>query len=404
MKPHLLFLFPIVIIFASSCRAPSKRASLQNFSPTEPISHPNIIYFIESFERKFPLLLTVSSTLYSSHHGLTIFQAPNIALSALLLLLFTRSTTAVIVFMITAIAVGHLLHIKHTAKMLSPYVESQLAHKIGEQRKLPTLDGENRQISALFSDIRGFSTFAERWQDDPKKLAYLLNMYLTRVTKALMDNSGYVDKYMGDAVVALFGAPLDDEEHAKHACEAALKMKHEIELMREEFHAQGLPDVYTRIGVNSDTMYVGNIGAKEVLDYTAIGDGMNLASRLEGANKAYNTVIIIGEGTWLRAKDHIEVRELDVVRVNGKKQPVRIFELLALKGELPPSREKVVRGYKDALARYRVKDFTGALMLLDENLLTLPTDGPSLALKKRCEDLLHKGTDEDFESIVHLPK
>ncbi|MFL5320290.1 MAG: CHASE2 domain-containing protein [Myxococcaceae bacterium] len=306
-----------------------------------------------------------------------------------------------------ATAVNHIFANKeaeHTREMLSRFMEPQLVEQMVEKGDVPVLGGENREVSAFFSDIRGFSGFTEKWRDDPQKLVKFLNQYLTRVTQVLFDHQGCVDKYIGDAVVCLFGAPFTDPEHARHACEAALAVRDEIDRMREEFRQQGLPDVYTRIGVNSDVMFVGNFGSEQIFDYTAMGDGMNLAARLEGANKNYESVVMIGENTYVRAKDFIEVRELDRVRVAGKTQPVAVYELLALKGQLKPEKRQLVTLYEQALALYRDARFEEAKKVLEEALTLEPADGPSKTLKKRCEKFMEQPPPMPFDGISNLEK
>src|SRR5262249_32746116 len=151
----------------------------------------------------------------------------------------------------------------------------------------------------------------------------------------------------------IFGAPLQTPTHAVDACRAALKVQAEVTKMREEFQAQGLPDVYTRVGVNTAVMFVGNFGSEQLFSYTAMGDGMNLASRLEGANKSFGTLIMIGARTYALAKDQIEARELDRVRVAGKTEAVTVYELLCLKGELSEHKRAVVTRYAEGLKLYR---------------------------------------------------
>ncbi|MGA9524903.1 MAG: adenylate/guanylate cyclase domain-containing protein [Myxococcaceae bacterium] len=283
------------------------------------------------------------------------------------------------------------------------YLDRTLVEQMAESNELPRLEGENREITAFFSDIRGFSSFSEDLKSDPHQLVRILNTYLTRVSAALMREGGCLDKYIGDAVVCLFGAPLRLKDHAVRACRAALAVQAEVAQIREEFRAQGLPDVYTRIGLNSGVMFVGNFGSEQLFDYTAMGDGMNLASRLEGANKAYDTLIMIGQNTWELAMDFIEVRELDRVRVAGKSEAVAVYELLAMKGELDPGKRQIVELYAQALDAWRRGKFAQALVVVEGILRLDPHDGPTLALKKRCETYIAVPP-RNFDGVTNLEK
>ena len=164
------------------------------------------------------------------------------------------------------------------------------------------------------------------------------------------------------------------------------------------------PDVYTRIGLNTDTMMVGNIGSAQLLDYTAIGDGMNLAARLETANKDFGTLILIGPGTFEAVKDAVEAREVDRVRVAGKKQAVAIYELLSLKGKLGGEKKKVIDLYARALVMYRARGFAEATVALDEALALDSSDGPSLRLQARCRALAQQAPEAGWEAVSELSK
>ncbi len=289
-------------------------------------------------------------------------------------------------------------------EMFSRYLAKSVVDQLVDQDELPKLDGETREITAFFSDIRGFSTFSERFADDPKGLVKILNTYLTRVSQVLLDHGGCLDKYIGDAVVCIFGAPLRDPEHAVRACRASLAVKAEVDALRAEFKSKGLPDVYTRIGVNSAVMFVGNVGSEQLFDYTAIGDGMNLAARLEGANKNYDSTLMIGPHTYALAAHAIEVRELDCVRVAGKTEAVAVYELLALKGQLPEGKRAVCDHYAKALAHFRAARFTEARDALDAALTLDPEDGPSKKLRVRCERYLQTPPPMPFDPVAQLEK
>ena len=185
--------------------------------------------------------------------------------------------------------------------------------------------GEKREMTVLFSDIRGFTTLSERMS--PEQLADFINQYLSPMTQIVFDEKGTLDKYIGDAVMAFWNAPLTQADHAIRACRASVKMLVKLQELRAGWRAAGLPELEIGIGVNTGPMIVGNMGSDVRVDYTVLGDAVNLGSRLEGTNKEYDTQIIIAESTWVTAKDVMICRKLGGVRVKGKKLPVNIFEL-----------------------------------------------------------------------------
>jgi adenylate cyclase len=286
----------------------------------------------------------------------------------------------------------------------SRYMEPRLIEQMIEERQLPRLDGEEREITAFFSDIRGFSTFSERFREDPRQLVSVLNQYLTRVSSVLLREGGCLDKYIGDAVVCLFGAPINHTDHAVRACRGALVVQAEVERLRTEFRKQGLPDVYTRIGLNTAKLFVGNFGSEQLFDYTAMGDGMNLAARLEGANKAYRSLIMIGPRTYELARDHFEVRELDTIRVAGKTEAVTVYELLALEGELSAEKRETVETYHYALGLYQKARFAEAAVVLAARLAKDPYDGPTAALLERCEEYTETPPPPSWDGVTSLDK
>ncbi|MFP2908836.1 CHASE2 domain-containing protein [Pyxidicoccus sp. 3LFB2] len=307
---------------------------------------------------------------------------------------------------VAAVAFNHLMANKEAEfirQAFSRFMEPKLVEQMISEHELPRLDGENLEITAFFSDIRGFSTFSERFKEDPRNLVRILNTYLTRVSGALLKEGACLDKYIGDAVVCLFGAPMRQADHALRGCRGALAAKAEVDRLREEFRAKGMPDVYTRIGVNTAVNFVGNFGSEQLFSYTAIGDGMNLAARLEGANKAYGSVIMIGPRTYELAKEHIEARELDRVRVAGKTEAVTVYELLALKGGLDARKRVTVERYHAALALYREARFAEAAAVLEARRLEDPEDGPTQALLERCHKYA-KAPPPEFDGVASLDK
>lgn len=218
-----------------------------------------------------------------------------------------------------------------TKRAFQQYVSPELVDRIVEDPAALRFGGEVRELTVLFSDIRDFTTFAEK--HDPQEVVRMLREHLTRMTAEVLAQQGMLDKYIGDAVMALFGAPVALADHAERACRAALAMSAEAERLRARWVAEGREPFRIGIGINTGRMVVGNLGSEQLFDYTVIGDEVNLGARLESLNKEYatSTHIIIGEGTYAAAKDAIEVRRLGEVTVKGKTRPVVVYELLALK-------------------------------------------------------------------------
>jgi len=187
----------------------------------------------------------------------------------------------------------------------------------------------------LFSDIRSFTTISEGMT--PEELVHLMNTYLSLMTRKILEHDGTVDKYIGDAIMAIYGAPVFSESHPEQACRTAIEMLTALKRVRKDWQSQGFPDINIGIGINTGRMVVGNMGSEERFDYTVLGDSVNLASRLEGLTKNYGAGIIISESTQQKIDGFI-TRDLDLVRVKGKDKPIRIFELL---GEGQPSSELV---------------------------------------------------------------
>ena len=211
--------------------------------------------------------------------------------------------------------------------------EAVIKDIVGNPDKLK-LGGELRTMTAVFTDIKGFSTISEKLTAE--ELVHLLNEYLTGMSDCILDMGGTIDKYEGDAIICFFGAPLDLPDHALRACQAALRMKKLEAELNVRFIQSGMAstDLLTRIGVNTGEMVVGNMGTNKKMDYTIMGDSVNLASRLEGVNKEYGTWLCVSEATCRAAGDGIVVRRLDRIRVVGKSQPIRIYELVGEKGML----------------------------------------------------------------------
>ncbi len=222
---------------------------------------------------------------------------------------------------------------KFIKERFSNYVSKTVVDELLKNPKALQLGGEDRIITVFFSDVRSFTTISEQL-GEPQKLVALLNEYLSAMTEIIFQYEGTLDKYVGDEIMAFWGAPVEQPDHAYRACKAALaQIKYLTEVLHPKWEKEGKPKLRIGIGINTGKMTVGNMGSKSRMDYTLMGDEVNLGSRLEGTNKVYKTTIIISEATYEIVKDKVIARELDIIRVKGKSKPVRIFELMGLKDE-----------------------------------------------------------------------
>jgi adenylate cyclase len=210
-------------------------------------------------------------------------------------------------------------------RLFGQYVSKDVYEQLVANPDLARLGGQRRQMTVLFSDIRGFTTVSEKGQ--PEEIVAILNEYFTRMVEIVFEHKGTLDKFVGDMVMALFGAPLDDPNHAEHAVDAALKMIRELNRLNEKWAAEGRPALDIGIGISTGPMIAGNIGSEAIMSYTVIGDSVNLGARLESLNKEYGTRIIISEATRDALPGRYQLRPLGDVVVKGKTRPVAIFEV-----------------------------------------------------------------------------
>ncbi len=238
------------------------------------------------------------------------------------------------------------------------YLSPRVIDRMLESGKPPALGGEMRCVTALFSDIAGFSTIAEGLT--PAALVTLMNDYLSAMTEIIEDTGGYVDKYIGDSIVAVFGAPLDDPDHAANAVRAALRCRDRLAAMNGPGGAFEGRALAHRIGINTGAALVGNIGSRRRFNYTVMRDAINLASRLEGANKFFGTSILVSAQTRAAAGSAFEWREIDAIRVKGRAQPVVVFEPLAAGSGIEAAQDSIRSTYALGLRAWRARDFAGA--------------------------------------------
>jgi adenylate cyclase len=234
------------------------------------------------------------------------------------------------------------------------------------------LGGEEREVSVFFLDIAGFTTMSEALK--PAQLVEVMNSCLTEFSRIILKHDGLINKYIGDCIMAFWNAPADQPGHAAMACRAALECISILPDINRRFQERGLPRIDCRVGINTGTVVVGNMGSDERFDYTVMGDPVNLASRLEGANKSYHTHIMISDTTFEQAREAIEARDLDLIRVKGKKEPRKVFEVLCRKGEMSEELTEGRKRYHNALALYRQKSFEEAIEAFQSVFDYLPND------------------------------
>jgi adenylate cyclase len=265
--------------------------------------------------------------------------------------------------------------------IFSKFVTKDVMNEILQTPGEIAMGGQERELSVLFSDIAGFTTISEAHK--PAEVVALLNEYLTEMTREVFATQGTLDKYIGDAVMAVWGAPLPHKDHAERACRAALGMHASLKKLNERWKTAGRTTIDIRVGIHTGRMVAGVMGSQARYEYTCIGDGVNLASRLEGTNKVYGTPIIISESTREQVKDKILNRELDWIKVKGKTQGIGIFEIVSDENATPQVRA-LYRSFEAGLALYRKREFEEALERFNQGLKEVPGDGPSKVFVERC--------------------
>jgi adenylate cyclase len=268
-------------------------------------------------------------------------------------------------------------------RMFSHYMSEKVIAYLMEHPDLLNLGGERRRMTLFFSDLAGFTTISERLSAE--EVVGLLNDYLSRMTDIILDEDGLVDKFEGDAIMAFWGAPLPQADQALRAIRAALRQQAALAELNEGFAKMGLPRLGMRIGLHTGDAVVGNLGSEKRFDFTAIGDTVNLASRLEGINKFYGTSIAASETTVAECGDDVIFRELDWVAVKGKEKPVGVFQPLGLKEAVTPAEIELSREFAQALELYRREKFPEAAALFQKILEKYPGDNPSQVFLERCQ-------------------
>jgi adenylate cyclase len=284
--------------------------------------------------------------------------------------------------------------------MFSQYLNPSVVNELIAHPEKLRLGGEKKELTVFFSDIASFTNFSEKL--DAVDLVGILNEYLSAMTDIIMKNNGTLDKYVGDAVMAVWGAPMELPNNALHACRAALEMQEKTREIAARWELEGKPKLVVRMGLNTDFMVVGNVGGSARFDYTVIGDAVNLASRMEGANKTYGTRIMISERTLSLVKDTFICRELDYLVVKGKTEPIRVFELIGEHSTVSAEMKEVVEIFSRGLTLYHDRQFKKAVIEFTKALKLKPDDGPSTLYLGRSKEYVKKAPPKDWNGVFEL--
>jgi adenylate cyclase len=332
--------------------------------------------------------LWIPGALYSSHAWLT--DGTLVVVGTVLVLLHSYGVKFV----------GEYLAKQQIKKQFGTYLSPAMVEKLQKNPELLQLGGESRELSIMFTDVRGFTSISEHYGKDVQGLTRIMNRYMTAMTAKIIENQGTLDKYIGDAQMAFWNAPLDDADHAKNAVRTGLQMMGSLDAFNREVTAEGVPPFGMGLGINTDTVVVGNMGSDQRFDYTCLGDGVNLAARLEGQSKPYGVKIVLGPKTAQLVKDEYYVLELDCIAVKGKTQGVTIYTVLGRNDEV--SATKADRQMHEAmLALYRQQRFDQAIKFCQDlkGRFAGEMDHYYDAWIERCEEMKHVGLPQDWDGV-----
>lgn len=292
-------------------------------------------------------------------------------------------------------------HLNMAMAAFAQYVPPEVAQELARNPSAVKLGGERRPLTVLFTDLKDFTTFSE--SVEPEVLTRVVTEYLNVMTGVVFDHQGTLDKYIGDSVMAFWNAPKTQPDHARRACLAALRMQRELERLSDAWERDGLPRQYMRIGINTGPASVGNMGSALRIAYTAIGDTVNLAARLEALNKHYGTWICLSESTLAEAGPGFRARYLDLVVVKGASHPLAVYELVGLESELPEARRQLLERYEAGIELYRAHRFAEAAAQFRAALELDLSDGPSRVYLHRCEQHQEARTADGRDGAQVMP-
>ena len=346
------------------------------------------------------VLIGTSAYFYTQHRLLIDFTYP------------LMSTTAIYLTLIFSSFVREQAQRRQIRSAFGQYLSPALVEQLAQSPEKLVLGGEEREMTIMFSDMRGFTSISETYKSDPQGLTALMNRFLTPLTNAILNRKGTIDKYMGDAIMAFWNAPLDDKDHHLNACEAALDMLERVDELNQareqEAKEEGRPFIPLNagIGLNTGTCVVGNMGSDQRFDYSVFGDSVNLASRLEGQSKEYGFPIIVGSKTALAVKEKFAILELDFIMVKGKKEPEVIYAIAGREDTAQSGRFQRLRNLTiEMLACYRARDWNGALAAIERGRRTDEANSLELLYRlyeARIRDYIENPPPEDWNGAFAL--
>jgi adenylate cyclase len=283
---------------------------------------------------------------------------------------------------------------REITRVFSLYVTPQVVDYMIAHPERINLGGERREITLMFTDLKGFTTISEK--HTPEQVTHLINRHFTAMTDIVLEHEGTVVQFVGDAIMAFWGAPLDDADHAHRAVAAAVAMQNGMAALRAEFAKEGLPAIHMRIGIHTGSVLVGNLGSAKRFGYTAVGDDVNLAARLEGINKLYGTGIMVSGETARRIEGRVALRPVDRVIVKGKSQAIDVFT--------PCDDTKVVELTRDAISLFRGREWDAAEARLRDLLALVPEDGIAALYLERIAAFRIAPPAAQWEGSVELDK
>ncbi|HEY7535042.1 MAG TPA: adenylate/guanylate cyclase domain-containing protein, partial [Thermodesulfobacteriota bacterium] len=335
------------------------------------------------------------------HHSLFInLSLFLILLSAIILItaiLFKRAVYLNIISPISSLMASFIISVAYSyategrqrlllKRTFLQYMDKRIADYLLENPTLIKPGGHNRRLTVFFADIAGFTTITER--TPAEKIARMLHKVLNSLTEVIIRNNGVIDKYIGDCVMAFWGAPIETDKDEINACYAATQCLDSLSELNNLLQEEGFPEINIRIGIHSGDAVAGNIGSDRLFNYTAIGDTVNLASRLESVNKFFKTRIIVSEDTIRETDNYFFTRGLGLIEVKGKTLPIRIFELIGEKDNITPDKKDLVMLFQQGIIFYEDRKWLEAIQIFDNILYKYPNDGPSEFYKNRCEYLI----------------